>query len=296
MAKAKCAAGAARLKEIVGSDCGSTHLTTIVTTIKSNHQKAQALQQQLLHAQRTLSMVVKHSSSVISHEHSTETRVLHQMVQLKTSQHQYAQEQRHANATRTTEDELFKKAQAATADAVKHAKSSDDRSTTVGLRDKASDLFEQYVHKRVKLASLERQASVSNDGITKITEAVKHTEARATRAMEAKKKSLEDIAKAKLEVAKLTKSVAKQEVETAKSEVKAAEEEKTMLIKKVESAKKIQHTASKSLEQSQSKAQKTEKLASAATKMVQETEDMSLKALLAQSEDMGLDDPLKTRN
>jgi len=293
MAKAKCAAGAARLKEIVGSDCGSKHLRTIVTTLTTNHNMAQNLQQQLLQAQQSLSTIVSHSTTVITHEHRTESHVLHQMVELKSRQHQFAEEQRRTKETQTAEDQLFKRAQQATQDAVNHAKSSDDRSTTVGMRDKASDLFQQYVHKRVQLASLERKALMSKDGITKTTEAVKEQEEKATKAMAAKKKTLDEIAQAKLKVAKLAKSVAQQEVATAKMEVQASEEEKTMLQKKVDTAKKIQHTAAKSLDHSQAKARKTEKLASAATKMVEETEDMSLKALLAQSEDMGLDDPAR---
>jgi hypothetical protein len=293
MAKAKCAAGKAQLKEIVGSSCGSKHLKTIMSTIKTNHEKAQRTQTDLLQAERTLSMLVSHSSSTISREQRSESVLLHQMTVLKSSQLQLENEKRAAKTSETDEHSLLRKAKQATEDAVKHAKSSDDLGTTKGLRDKASDLFEQYVHKRVHLATLQRKATVSNDGVTKMNTAVLQKKTEAQAAMRAKKKALEEIASAKSKVASLTKKVAGEEVDAAKLEVKASEEEKKVLETKMESSKKVQRDAAKSLEKSQAKAQKIHQLASAATKMVKETEDMSLKALLAQTEDMGLDDPIK---
>jgi len=238
-------------------------------------------------------MLVRHSSTTITRAHSAESSVVHRMAELKSRQHELTVEQRQAKSTMTDEESLFKRAQAATEDAVKHAKSSDDTSTTKGKRDRATDLFKQYVYKRVQLASLERKASLSKDGITKRSDDLKQKEQQAEQAIAAKKKALDEIAAAKLKVATLNKNVAAQEVATAKLEVKASEEEKKMIISKVESSKKAQHMASKSLENSQAKARKAEKLASTATKMVKETEDMSLKALLAQASDLGLDDPIK---
>lgn len=191
------------------------------------------------------------------------------------------------------EQSLFQKAQKATADAVKHAKGSDDAETTKGLRDKASDLFEQYVHKRVHLASLERKTTVAKDGITKMSDVVKQKKEQAKVAMAAKKKALDSIAAEKIKVAELKSNIAKEEVKTSKQEVQASSVEKKMLHSKVESIKKTAQKVTDALEASLTKSKKIEHLASTATKMVKETEDMSLKALMAQSEDMGLDDPIE---
>lgn len=286
MAEKKCSKRQSQLKEIVGSDCGDTHLQSVMKTIHSNHIKTQQ-QQSLLHqAEQHLKSLGTSMSSTSSMVHRSEIRVVHSMSQLSAQQSMYSSEEHQAMSLSKEEKQLFEQAQAATQSAVNHAKTSEDTSTTTGMRDKATDLFEQYVHKRVLMATLQRQEKMSKSSITTLTANVQHEKEAAEKAMAQKKEADDKYAAAQLQVKSLVTSVANSEFDTSQTELKASEEEMKMLMSKISSTHTIIQTTSSALDISQVKASKAEHLAESATHLVTETEDMSLKALLAQSEDM----------
>lgn len=292
MAKKKCAQKQSHLKEIAASGCGDVHLQTVMTTIHNNHVKTQEQQHHLLDAERQLKMLQSQLGGSWSIEHKTESRVVHQLVQLKAQQRAYTTEVKRSESLSADEKSLFDRAQAATAAAVGHASSSGYSQTTSGMRDKAADLFEKYVHKRVEMATLKRQATLSKDGVTKLSEEVKRKEAEAQKAMDAKNAAEAKVHEAKLKVDHLTTMVTQSEVDGAKLELAAAEEEKKVLHEKIVSTHTTVTTTTNAMSKSETKVHHSESLASKALHMVKETEDMSLKALLAQSMHMH-DEPWK---
>jgi chromosome segregation ATPase len=276
MAKNKCALRKAQLKEITGSRCGSTQLTSIMKELSTNHAMTNEQQMKLRDAMRALQMLESESAKTVENERNAEHRLAEIIANLKSQQQTLRSEEKSSAATQSDEKSLFERAQAATDDAVKHARASDDTETATGLRDQAADLFEHYVHQRVRMATLQRKASVSQDGVTQLSDKVKKKQQDAEDAVDAEKAMDAKIADATNKVDEMKVALAKQEAATAKLEVKASEEEKTMLKGKMSDAHAKIEAASKAMDQSEAKERKADQEVSKAARMVQDSDDMSL--------------------
>merc|ERR1711998_726627 len=151
------------------------------------------------------------------------------------------------------------------------------------MGDQASDLFQQYVHARVRLAHMQFKAKKAKTGLANLKDGSVDSKKAAEKVLADQKKADGKFQAKRKAVAQLTTVVAKDASASAQMQHAAAQEEHRMFQSKKRGAKNEENKAEKSLEKSKARANKAEKASEAASNMVKQTESMGLKALLSET-------------
>merc|ERR1711988_409584 len=285
-AKTKCAEKVAYYKKIHDTNCGDTELKGVMARIKRNQKKAKSLAEDLRKAKEKLRQGVFEeqrykTSAAVAKEKLMKALVQdeHQKMAMKTAKTSVADELKDQNSLRA-------KANKATSEAVALAEKEPSMEKVTPKAAEAKQLFAKMVEEKIHLARAryaKKNSKKSEQGTEKLIQKL-YEEAK-----KAREKELGEMKKVKAASVK----VAEEGSKISKEETKVAREERDGSKKQKEKAQKAEEKLKGKADKDQSKVQKAQSLVdklqkdlAAAQAEEKKTQNLSLKGLLSQADNL----------